>query len=102
MKLDKKTIRALALPDGLHEKTFFDGKLPGFGLRLRTGGSRRWVVQYKINGRHRRMVLGSTAVLGWRKARKTAKRVLAKVRLGRDPVGEKIAARVGGRVSRSA
>jgi integrase len=81
------------LPQGVLDKVFFDSELPGFGLRLRATGARTWMVQYAIAGRTRRIVLGSTAVLDPGKARDTAKDILAKVRLGQDPAGEKMKAR---------
>ena len=94
MKLTAVAIRALALPPGKTDKTFFDDDLPGFGVRLRAGGSRTWVIQYKIGNKHRRIPLGSVTALEPGKARATAKDLLAAVRLGRDPVGEKIEARI--------
>ncbi len=51
MKLTATTIRALTLPPGVREKTFFDDDLPGFGIRLRDTGSKIYVVQYKIGAR---------------------------------------------------
>ena len=93
MKLIMTTIRSVALPPGKREKTFFDDDLPGFGLRLRAGGSHTWVIQYKHGGKHRRMVLGSATTLDPGKARTTAKHLLAAVRLGRDPAGERLQAR---------
>jgi integrase len=94
MKLTTTTIRSIALPPGKTDKTFFDDDLPGFGVRLRAGGSRTWVIQYKIGNKHRRIPLGSVSALDPGKARATAKDLLAAVRLGRDPAGEKIEARV--------
>ena len=93
MRLTAATVRALTLPPGKADHVFFDSELPGFGLRVRTTGARTWMVQYAIAGRTRRMVLGSLAVLDPGKARETAKDLLAQVRLGRDPAGEKVTAR---------
>jgi integrase len=93
MKLTAASIKSLALPDGLIEKTFFDDDLPGFGVRLRRGGSRSFVVQYKTRGKHRRMPLGAASAIDLGKARSSARDILAAVRLGRDPAGEKLEAR---------
>jgi integrase len=90
MKLTTAAIRSLTLPPGVADRTFFDDALPGFGLRLRAGGSRNYVVQYKIGATHRRLVLGSTAALEIGKARAAARNILAAVRLGQDPAGEKL------------
>ena len=83
MKLTQKTITTLALPEGKTEAIVFDEDLPGFGLRLRGGGSRTWIFQYKIGNQHRRITLGSLAALTPARARETAADLHAAVRLGR-------------------
>jgi integrase len=93
VRLTKTDIKTLALPAGTTDKTFFDDDVPGFGVRLRTGGSARWVVQYDVGDKTRRMTLGAVSALDLSAARKSAKDVLAAVRLGRDPAGAKIEAR---------
>jgi integrase len=90
MRLTATTIRTLTLPSGVVDRTFFDDTLANFGVRVRAGGSRTFVVQYKINGKHRRMPLGSVDALSLTQARATAKDILAAVRLGRDVAGEKL------------
>jgi integrase len=93
VRLSAANIRRLSLPPGKIDRVFFDSDLAGFGLRLRAGGSRTWVIQYAIAGRTRHMTLGSTAVLDPGKARETAKDILAKVRLGGDPARDKMSER---------
>src|SRR5262245_57081607 len=88
-KLTTTTVRSLALPIGVNERTFFDDDLPGFGVRVRAGGSRNFILQYKLGAKHRRIVLGTVVALDLGKARATAKHLLAQVRLGRDPAGER-------------
>ena len=90
MRLTATTIRSLTLPAGKVDHVYFDDDLPGFGLRVRSTGGKTWMVQYAIAGRTRRMAFGTVAVLDPGKARQTAKDLLAQVRLGRDPAGEKI------------
>jgi integrase len=92
MKLTQRTIAALTLPDGKSEAIVFADDLPGFGLRLQ-GTSRRYIVQYKLGAKHRRMTLGSTAAMRLDDARSSAEKILARVRLGEDPAGEKAEAR---------
>ena len=89
MKLTQKTIAALALPAGKTEAIVFDEDLPGFGVRMRAGGTRSWIYQYKIGNQNRRITLGSLAALTPARARETAGDLHAAVRLGRDPAGEK-------------
>jgi hypothetical protein len=63
MKLDARTVAAAALPAGKTDHIEWDDDLPGFGLRLRAGGHRSWVVQYRAANRTRRATLGAAAKL---------------------------------------
>src|SRR6516164_9193952 len=90
MKLTPAAIKMLALPAGATDKTFFDDDVPGFGIRLRAGGGRKFVVQYDAaGGKSRRVTLGAVGALDLSAARNTAKDILARVRLGADPASEK-------------
>jgi len=82
-----------SLPDGVKDKIFFDDDLPGFGLRIREGGKRTWIVQYRAGAKQRRMTLGTMKTLDGGEARKRAKTALSKTHLGHDPQSEKAAAR---------
>ena len=90
MKLTATSVRSLALASDKREKTYFDDDLAGFGVRIREGGSKTFVIQYKFGNKHRRMVLGTVDGLDLGKARNTAKDLLARVRLGEDPAGMRI------------
>jgi hypothetical protein len=92
VKLDAKTIAALTLPAGKTDAIFFDDELPGFGFRLRGGGRKTFIAQYRVNGRTRRQTIG--AKVSADEARKAARRILAQVELGGDPQGEKAKARL--------
>jgi integrase len=89
MKLTDKAISALSIPAGKAELIAFDDDLPGFGVRLRSSGSRVWVFQYKLGPRHRRITLGSAKALTAARARTVASEIHAKVRLGQDPAQAK-------------
>jgi integrase len=89
MKFTAKTVAALKLPAGRSETIYFDDTLPGFGLRLRAGGARTWIYQYKLGDKHRRVTLGSEAALVLSKARDQSVRLYAQVKLGQDPAGQK-------------
>ena len=89
VKLTAANIRTLTLPPGVNDKVFFEEDLPGFGLRVRASGVHSWMVQYAIGGRTRRIVLGLLTALDPGRARATAQKLLAKVRLGDDPAAEK-------------
>jgi len=90
MKLTPATIKTLAPPAGATDKTFFDDTVRGFGVRVRSGGGRKFVVQYDAaGGKTRRMTIGAVGALDLSVARNTAKDILARVRLGADPASEK-------------
>jgi integrase len=93
MRLTPSTVRDLALPPGKADHVFFDDDLPGFGMRVRESGAKAWLVQYAIGGRTRRLTIGNPATLDLGKARNLAKDLLAKARLGGDPVADKATAR---------
>ena len=93
MKLTQNVVEKLTPPAGKADHIEWDAALPGFGLRLRDGGSRTYVAQYKIGSKTRRLTLGSTKKLTVVQARKEAKKQLAKVAAGGDPQGEKAKAR---------
>ena len=59
MKFTLGSVRGIGLPKGKKDHIEFDDDVPGFGLRLREGGSRTWIFQYRIGSKQRRMVLGN-------------------------------------------
>jgi integrase len=93
MKLDKKAVAKLEMPEGKSDHIVFDDDLPGFGVRLRAGGKRTWIVQYRQGNKQRRITLGRVAGLDCDKAREAAKVRLAHVTLGDDPQAKKLAER---------
>jgi integrase len=86
-------VRTVGLPKGKREYTFFDEKLKGFGLRLREGGSKTFVFQYKIGAKHRRIVLGSTSAISVGQARGAAQRYYLRAKSGDDPFSDKTIAK---------
>ena len=88
MKFTVNSTAALRLPASKSDHIEFDDDIPGFGLRFRNGGA-RWVFQYKIGAKHRRITLGRYPALKVPDARQQAEQLHAKVKLGLDPAGEK-------------
>jgi integrase len=93
VKLTKTSVANLVVPRGKIEHVVFDDDIPGFGVRLREGGSRTWIFQYRQGGKQRRLSFGSVSALRLSEARAEASKLHAKVRLGTDPAGAKIEAR---------
>jgi integrase len=93
MKLTVKSAEGINLPKGKTDHIEFDDDITGFGLRLREGGSRTWVYQYRIGKKQRRMVLGSAKSVPLSLARENASKLEARVKLGGDPAIDKETAR---------
>src|SRR5262245_36220621 len=89
MRLTDSTVAALKVPRAKSEIIAFDDSLPGFGVRVRRGGSRRFIFQYKLNGTNRRVTFKETNI---KRARAAAQILAAKITLGTDPALEKDAA----------
>ena len=89
MRLTKVAVAKLSIPDGKSERIVFDDELPGFGLRLRAGGSAVWIAQYRIGTQQRRVTLGKLSTLDPDKARVEARKVLANADLGTDVQAER-------------
>lgn len=93
MEFTKETIAALTLPAGKADLIQFDDDLPGFGIRLRAGGKRVWIVQYRARGQQRRETLGDARKLSLAAARTAAVRRFEQVAVGGDPQGDKAEAK---------
>ena len=93
MRLTKPNVNGLKIPDGKSETIVFDDQLPGFGVRLRAGGKRTWIAQYRVGTKQRRVTLGTVEALDPDEARRRARDVIARVQLGGDPQVEKHTAR---------
>ena len=86
-KLSPQFISTAEAKSGAERTIYWDDDLPGFGLMVTESGARSFVVQYRANGRSRRMSLKSNLKLG--EARKEAKAILGKVAKDHDPLAEK-------------
>lgn len=79
------------------EYTVWDGRLPGFGVRVRPSGAMSYIVVYRAgSGRgapFRRFTLATVGKATPEKARKRAQAILGAVAHGHDPAGEKTSER---------
>ncbi|WP_152044876.1 tyrosine-type recombinase/integrase [Aureimonas psammosilenae] len=93
MRFTVPAIAKLTLPEGKSDHIIFDDAMPGFGIRLRAGGKKVWIAQYRVGTKQRRLTIGSTDKLSLDAARAEARAILAKAQLGTDPQNEKVEAR---------
>jgi integrase len=95
-RLTKRAV-SLAQPS-LQRYTIFDTDLKGFGLRVSPSGRKSWIVEYRVGhgGRRatkQRLTVGDAGTFTPEEARDEARTLLARIRLGGDPVSEKRAQR---------
>ncbi len=90
MPTENLTDRKIASLRPAKERTeYWDDSTPGFGLRVSPGGTKTFFLMYRFAGLRRRMKLGRYPEVPLFEARKNAKKALAKVSEGKDPVQEK-------------
>ncbi len=63
----------------------FDKALPGFGLRIHPSGRKIWILQTRIKGRSRRIVIASYPEMRLAEARRRARQLLSRIRAGQNP-----------------
>lgn len=90
-KITKRLVEAAEPRD--KDYIICDDDLAGFAVRILPSGRRSYIAQYRIGNRYRRMSLGAHGVLTPEKARRMAFKVLAAVKDGEDPAGERSRAR---------
>jgi len=92
-RLSKRSVDAVQVP-AKGEVFVWDSELRGFGVRVKAGGLKTYLIQYRsADGRSRRHALGRHGVLTAEQARALALQKLAAVAQGSDPASERKAAR---------
>ena len=66
----------------------FDRALSGFGLRIHPSGRKVWIVQTRIEGRSRRIVIARHGEMGLAEARRRARDMLHRTRTGANPADD--------------
>ncbi len=84
--LNAETVQALK-PDG-RDRIVFDAE-KGFGIRVTPAGTKIFVAQARVDGRMRRISLGTFPELSVKDARVRARLALQAMREGKDPVQER-------------
>ena len=73
---------------GEKDTILFDKGLPGFGLRIHPSGRKVWIVQARIQGRSRRMVIARYGEMSLARARRRAQYLLERIRAGANPADD--------------
>ena len=66
----------------------FDKAVTGFGLRIHPSGRKVWIVQARIEGRSRRIVVARHGEMELAEARRRARDMLARIRAGGNPADD--------------
>ena len=83
--LTERTIRD-AKPEG-KTRTLWDSKVAGLGLQITQGGTKNFVIRYKVAGRKRQAIMARAGQISLAEARKRAGVELVKIRAGEtDPL----------------
>ncbi len=73
---------------GPRDTFLFDSTLPGFGLRIYPSGRKVWIVQARIEGRSRRIVIALHGEMELAEARRRARDLVARIRAGENPADD--------------
>ncbi len=93
-KITKKLVDTLPFPDEQSRPVFHrDKALIGFGLKITSAGRRTFFVEKRIDGKSKRITLGTYGALTVEEARIEAQKVLSQIARGLDPIAEKQARR---------
>lgn len=96
-RITRRLVQTAAAGD--RTRIIYDADLAGFGLRITTSGVKAYIVEYRPGARgrataKRRVTIGRVSdALTPEKARKAATDMLARIRLGDDPVEKQLAER---------
>ena len=87
MKLTKKLVDGLRYSGTNNSRCIvWDDGLPGFGCRVYPSGKKAFVLSYRLGGRKRMMSLGQFGSVTLDHARKMAKKRIASILDGNDPL----------------
>ena len=91
-KITDRFVRNLPLPEK-RDRTYYDDKISGFGIRVYANGSKAFCLNYCINGRERRKKIGDYPGFTVLAARMEAESDRVKIARGIDPLEEREKAR---------
>jgi hypothetical protein len=87
-QLTDTSVRKLKAP-ATGQTEVWDGRIPGFGVRVTPKGTKSFILLYRSGGRQRRLTIGRYPALTLSDARRKAQGALRDAALGGDPAGDK-------------
>ena len=96
IKLTNDTVRTLptgASGDAIYPDNDLRNGVPGLCLRVRAGGSRTFIIQWRQGQFQRRHTIGKVGVFSLDEARKAARKALVGIDEGNDPIAVRAKAR---------
>jgi hypothetical protein len=88
IKLTEKFIRSLKTSQNSN-KIYYDNSIKGFGLRITKSGTKSFILNYRINGKEKRITIGTYPVWSLEKAIEKANRLRLEIDNGIDPLQTK-------------
>jgi len=95
-KLTNDTARML--PVNGSDTLYPDHEVPGLYLRVRAGGSRTFIIQWREGQFQRRSTIGKVGVVTVDEARKKARKALVGIDEGHDPAAVKVKSHAAGKL----
>ena len=93
MKLTNDTVRTLPVKGS--DTLYADSETPGLYLRVRAGGSRTFIIQWRQGQFQRRSTIGKVSgILSVDEARRKARKLISDIDDGHDPIAAKAKSRV--------
>lgn len=86
-RLTKRAVDAIR--PGKRDQFIWDDELRGFGVRVYPSGALKYLLQWKRDGRTRRLVLGTHGLITCEEARNQARTKLGAIAKGHDPADER-------------
>lgn len=75
-KFTTQSIKALKPSLKISQKDYWDSELKGFGIRVSAWGRKSWIAFYRVNGKAKRLTLGTYPLFSLSEARRMAKQAI--------------------------
>lgn len=87
--LNEKTVKNLCSDNSSWGKTYYDNKLPNFGIMISKNGTSKYIIRYRCNGYQRTYRIGNAENWTYAAAKAEARTLLVRVDKGDDPFLDK-------------